>query len=251
MPHIEGKRYAVVSCHVERPLDDACWSRFADLQARRPSGFRIAALIRPPDEEAGEDSARWIERARQAATCGPLGQHTHFVSPEHARPSSAGPEHAERVRREADWLRASGLAPTLFCAGGWYMDADLAEALAALGYADCTATSFRPSYLAPGMPRIGAGEPTWLVLESGARLLELPTTHSLGMAARAVMRPGLDEPVVHVYFHDTDLLSGRRRLALVAALELLGRRRLPSDLDALQHVVARDREVDFRTVSNM
>ena len=32
------KRYAVVSCHVERPLDDECWSRFSALQAKAPAG---------------------------------------------------------------------------------------------------------------------------------------------------------------------------------------------------------------------
>ena len=43
---------AVVSCHVERPLDDRVWSRFAHLQTRTPGGFRIAALMRPPDRAA-------------------------------------------------------------------------------------------------------------------------------------------------------------------------------------------------------
>jgi hypothetical protein len=32
---------------------------------------------------------------------------------------------------------------------------------------------------------------------------------------------------VHVYFHDTDLIDGRRRAALQAALGLLGRRCAP------------------------
>ncbi len=47
MPHIEPKRYAVVSCHVERPLDDRAWEAFARIQVQRPGGFAIAALIRP------------------------------------------------------------------------------------------------------------------------------------------------------------------------------------------------------------
>ncbi len=238
MPHIPGKRYAVVSCHVERPLDDACWSRFAALQARRPGGFRVAALMRPPDAAAGEDEERWLERARQAARQGPLGLHTHFVSPAHARPSLPGPEHAERVRREAEWLRAHGLAPTLFCAGGWYMDAALAETVAELGYADCSATAFQPGYLAEGAPRLSALAPAGLVLASGARLLELPSTHSLGRAARAVVRPSLGAEVIHVYFHDTDLLAARRRHALGATLRLLGARREPIDLDELAREAA-------------
>src|SRR5262245_30732827 len=230
------KRVAVVSCHVERPLDDRCWSRFSALQAKRPGGFRIAALMRPPD--AGEEEQCWLERARAATEHGPLGLHTHFVSAEHARPPAASPEHADRVRHEAEWMEANGLAPTLFCAGGWYMDEALAEAVADLGLVDCSATAFTPDYLAPGTPRLSAATPTRILLPGGGRLLELPSTHSLGMAARAVLRPSLGQHVVHVYFHDTDLLSARRSRALDAALRVLGRRRRPVDLDELADAAA-------------
>jgi hypothetical protein len=48
------------------------------------------------------------------------------------------------------------------------------------------------------------------------------------MALRAAVGPLPQH--VHVYFHDTDLLDGRRRRALQIALALLGRRRQPSDL---------------------
>jgi len=233
MPHMQRKRYAVVSCHVERPLDDECWSRFSALQARRPGGFRIAALVRPPDADAGEDEQRWLERARAASQQGPFGLHTHFGSPDRARPSAQAPEHAERVRRQAEWLEGKGLVPTLFCAGGWFMDEEVAEAVIDVGLVDCSATAFRPGYLKPGEPRLDASGPTRIVMPSGARLLELPSTHSLGMAARAAFLPGLGSRVVHVYFHDTDLLSAPRRLALGAALRLLGLRRRPIDLDEL------------------
>lgn len=238
MPHIPQKRYAVVSCHVERPLDDECWSRFSALQAKRPGGFRIAALMRPPDAGAGEDEPRWLERARAAAERGPLGHHTHFVSPAHARPPDASPGHGERVRREAEWIAAKGLAATLFCAGGWYMDAEVAEAVAEAGYADCSATAFRPGYLEDDAPRMSAAAPVRIALPSGERLLELPSTHSLGMASRAVLGPSLGHGVIHVYFHDTDLLSARRRSALAATLGLLGRRCRPLDLDELADVSA-------------
>jgi hypothetical protein len=237
------ERLAVVSCHVERPLDDECWRRFSALHERRPGGFRIAALMRPPAAEAGEDEGRWLERAREAAQRGPLGHHTHFVSPSHARPHAPGPEHAERVSREAGWLREQGLAPTLFCGGGWYMDDDLAETVAALGYADCTATAFAPSYLDPGAPRLSLAQPARLVLPSGARLLELPSTHSLGAAAHSTRGD-----VVHVYFHDTDLLSGRRRWGLEVVLRILGRRRRATDLDELARIAADAPEMDFSDV---
>ena len=226
------QRYAVVSCHVERPLDDACWSQFSRLQARRPGGLALAALRRPPDLAAGEDADRWLDRAREAERHGPFGHHTHFGGPAQARP--VGPGAVERVRREAAWLREHGLAPTFFCGGGWYLDHDVASALSELAYADCTATAFRPGYLEDGAPHVALEAPAWLRLRGGRRLLEVPTTHSVGMLARAVLRRhALTAPVVHAYFHDTDLLEPRRRAALELALAALGRRRRPSDLIAV------------------
>jgi hypothetical protein len=234
MPHMPGKRYVVASCHVERPLDDRCWAAFASLQERRPGGLAVAALMRPPDPDAGEDEARWLERAREAAGRGPLGHHTHFVGPGHARTEAFGPEHADRVRREAAWLREQSLEPRFFCGGGWYMDEQVAVAAAEAGYADCTATAFRPSYLPARAPHLTASAPAWLALPGGKRLLELPTTHSLGMAARASVGSRALPAYLHVYFHDTDLLSGSRWLALAGALSLLARRSTPADLDDLR-----------------
>jgi len=237
------KRYAVVSCHVEQPLDDRIWARFAAFQASRPGGFRIAALLRPPHE--GEDSEVWLQRAHEAAGHAPLGHHTHWTSPSHARPTGGDP--AGRVREEAEWLRARGLEPRLFCGGGWYMDEAVAGVLAELGYVDCTATAFRPSYLGPMAPRIGLADPAW-VRVGDRRLLELPTTHSLGMAARAAF--GTLPAHVHVYFHDTDLIDARRRAALRAALAVLGRRRTPTDVAALAGATgAAAEEVDYRQIT--
>jgi hypothetical protein len=238
---------AAVSCHVEHPLDDACWARFSSLQEKAPGGFRIAALMRPPDSDAGEDEEGWLQRAREAAARGPLGHHTHFVSPEHARPHEPGPQNAERVRREAAWLREHGLEGKLFCGGGWYVDEPIAQVLFELDYTDCTATAFRPSYLVEGAPRLHLAAPAWLVLESGSRVLELPATHSLGMALRAALDPAPLPEVVHVYFHDTDLLSARRRAALELALRVLAKRRAPTDLERLANAVAKSApQVPFR-----
>ena len=133
MPHTVGDRgYAVVSCHVERPLDDEVWRRYLALVCKRPSGFRIATLMRPPDSAAGEHQAhlvrRWVERARTAAALGPFGHHTHWTSPTHARPTGADP--AGRVRSEGAWLRDAGLDARYFCGGGWYIDEDVAGAVA-------------------------------------------------------------------------------------------------------------------------
>ena len=247
MPHTEGKRYAVlaalVSCHVERLLDDRSFAVLRRLVERPPGGLAIALLLRPPDPEAGESEERWLERARALAALSPIGHHTHFVSPLHARPHAPGPEHAQRVRAEAAWLRAHGLRPRFFWGGGWYMDEAVATALAELGYIDCTATAFPPPYLSGEAPRLELAFPAWLRLPSGARLLELPATHSLGMAARALVAPV--SPYVHVYFHDTDLLSPWRRAALRLALAVLARRRPAASLEAIEPLV----ELDFSQAS--
>jgi hypothetical protein len=202
VPFPSGGTAAVVSCHLERPLDDAAWSRFDALQRRRPGGFDVIALVRPPDRAHGEDEERWLERARQAAVRAPFGLHTHWTSPTHARPTGGDP--AERVRQEAAWLREHGLEPAYFCGGGWYTDADVEAAVRELGLVDCTPRSGRPTQET------------------------LPTTHSLGALARGVLRRLPD--YVHVYFHDYDLLDARRRLALQASLALLGRRATPLPL---------------------
>src|SRR2546427_678113 len=80
----------------------------------------------------------------------PLGHHTHWTAPDHARPPGGDP--GSRVLDEGHMLRKLGLRPTLFCGGGWYADVAVAEACADLGYVDCTATSYRPPYLPPGAP---------------------------------------------------------------------------------------------------
>jgi hypothetical protein len=230
MPATTPERYAVVSCHVERPLDDRVWAAFASLQARRPGGLAIAALLRPPDPAAGEiDEERWLERAREAAARGPLGHHTHFTSPTHARPTGGAP--GERVRGEGAWLRDRGIAPTLFCGGGWYTDRSVARACAELGYADCTPRSTRPAYLDDHAAWAELDAPACVDL-GGSTLAAVPTTHGAGDLARALVRPGL-APRVHAYFHDTDLVDRRRRALIVAGLGVLGRRRPATDLDAV------------------
>jgi hypothetical protein len=227
---IAGERYAVVSCHVERLLDDRVWRLLLRLLEQAPGNFQIAALVRPPDPDAEQAIERWLDRARETAARSLLGHHTHWGGPATARPVSGKPE--ERVRREGAWMRSVGLRPRVFCGGGWYLDTQVAETVVDLGYVDCTATAFRPTYLPAREPQLSVDRPSWLKLPSGRRLLELPTTHSLGMLARAVSRKGgLHEPLVHLYFHDTDLLIRHRVAALRASVALLARRRVPADLD--------------------
>jgi hypothetical protein len=236
MPGKQG--YAVVSCHVEYPLEDRVWKRYLALLRRPPAGFAITSLLRPPFE--GEDASRFVERAQEAASLGPFGHHTHWTAPDQARPTGGVP--AERVLREGRWLREQGLEARFFCGGGWYTDADVMAAVAELGYADCTATAWRPPYLPAGAPRIGLDQPAYIGLGDGRKVLELPTTHSLGAAAKSLARP-LPE-VVHVHFHDYDLLSPKRRAALGVTLTVLARRRNRARLDALDA----DRDVAWSDV---
>ena len=208
-------RAGVASCHVERLLDDDVWARLRRLFDHPPGGFRIAALVRPPDEDHGEDERRWLERARSLDV--PFGLHTHWTSPSHARPSGGDP--AARVRREVAWLRAHDLEPRFFAGGGWYTDDDVRETLAQAGLVDLTATTFPLSYA--GGRVVDGPEPGLL-----------PATHTIGMLARTVRLPDY----VHVYFHDTDLLERRRALALAFGLRHLALRRPVRDLAEVRPV---------------
>ena len=233
------ERYAVVSCHVEQPLDDGVWRAFERLLARRPAGFVVTPFIRPP--AVGEDEEVWLQRARRAAELAPLGHHTHWGGPTQARPAD-DVDASIVVAHEAEWLRARGLAPRFFCGGGWYLDAPLAETLAGFDYVDCSATTFRQSYLDDDAPRLQLPGPRRVGLPSGASLLELPATHSFGSLARGVLR--LDG-LVHVHFHDWELADRRRALALEVVLRALRLRRRPLAVDELARLAAEAPEVPW------
>ena len=193
---------AIVSCHLEQPLRDDTWARFDDFQRRRPGGFDVIALMRPPDAAYGEDVEPWLTRAHAASSRGSFGLHTHWTSPTHARPTGGDP--AARVRKEAGWMREHGLDPQYFCGGGWYTDDAVRLAVRELGLIDCTERS--------GLPASGV----------------LPTTHSVGQLARALLTPL--PAYVHTYFHDYDLLDPMRRRVLLSSLRLLARRRPPVEV---------------------
>jgi hypothetical protein len=235
---------AVVSCHVERALDDRVWAAFERLLRRRPGGFAVTPFLRPPHAPSGESATVWVERAQIAASLAPLGHHTHWGGPKQARPSGET-DAAAIVRDEAGWLREHGFAPRYFCGGGWYLDAPLAETLAELGYVDCTATTFRQAYLAAGAPRLQLEGPALVRLPSGAGLLELPATHSAGMLGRSLRLP----PLVHVHFHDWELVDRPRALAIDALLRLLGVRRRPVDVAELARLAAPGAEIAWQAAT--
>ena len=236
-------RYAVVSCHVERPLDDRVWAAFEKLLVSRPGGFVVTPFLRPPDASVGEDETVWLERARRAAGLAPLGHHTHWGGVEQARPQ--GVDATAVVREQVTWLRERGLSPRFFCGGGWYLDEPLAATLSELGYVDCTATTFLQSYLAPGAKRLQLDGPRRVVVRGGT-LLELPATHSLGMLARGFARLG---GLVHLHFHDWELVDPKRAAALGLLLRLLRLRRMPLGIDELARLAGDAPEVAWSGVT--
>ena len=171
--------------------------------------------------------------AREAAARAPLViTHIGAAATERVR-SMASLE--DRIRREGAWLRTVGLEPSVFCGGGWYIDEQVATAAAELGYVDCTATAF-PTEVPGG--RAVPTDPERPLLGSNCE----PAADSWSFRRRThwgcsygicLVRRSFDEPVVHLYFHDTDLLDRRRALALKASLAFLARRRIPTDLDRL------------------
>jgi hypothetical protein len=114
-------------------------------------------------------------------------------------------------------------------------------AVAPPGSFDSTAPPARPGSRPPDTPRAKRHAPAWIRLDDGRRVLELPSTHSLGQAARSLA--GELPPAVHVHFHDYELLDRRRRAALSVALRLLARRRRPvepGEVDAEREVTWAD-----------
>ena len=225
------ERYAVVSCHVERPLDDAVWARFVALQRRRPSGFR--------DRGAHAAGRRRVRRGRDVvARAGTPGCGARAARPPRALDrarTTRGPRAPTRASacspREPECASSASLRRSSAAAAGTRTTRSSrpvrssATSTARLGHADLRTCA-----------RASAGrhspQPAVVELPSGRTLAAIPTTHSLGDLARALPRRDLPE-LVHVYFHDTDLLDARRRALLRVALPALARRARVTDLDAL------------------
>ena len=208
-----AERYAVVSCHVERPLDDAVWAAFADLQRRRPGGFAVAALMRPPDAEAGEhDEELWLA-AR------PRGRRPRAARPPHAlhEPDPRTPDR-RRHRAHGCGARARGCATA-----GWRRRSSAAAAGTPIATSPRHARSSGTSTARRGRP----GPATCSATRRGRSSRRLPSSTSTASRCRSCRRPtaratsrgrwrgpGCPDRV-HAYFHDTDLLDSRRRTLIV------------------------------------
>ena len=152
---------------------------------------------------------------------------------------------------EGSRLRELGLAPTLFCGGGWYTDEEVAEACAELGYVDCTVRASRPTYLATGERWASLAAPARVRLSPNRVVRSIPTTHSVGELARALARPRSLPRHVHVYFHDTDLLRRKYRSLLAVLLPALSRVAVPTDLDVLATSLDSAPEIPWADVARL
>ena len=96
--------HAVVSCHVERPLDDRVWRRLRVAAATTARRVRRHAAAAAATRRVGRERELWLERARRVQALAPLGHHTHWGGPAQARPQGEV-DAAAVVREEAAWFR--------------------------------------------------------------------------------------------------------------------------------------------------
>ena len=187
--HVTGlERYAVVSCHVERPLDDAVWAAFERLLERRPGGLRRhAAAAAARRRRRGRGASGSSARAARPQLA-PLGHHTHWGGPTQARPAGrrrCGRGRA-RARPSGSARAASSRATSAAAAGTSTSRSPRRSPRSATSTARRRRSGSRTS--PTDAPRLQLAAPRRLRLPSGASLLELPATHSLGMLGRGLLR---------------------------------------------------------------
>ena len=157
---------------------------------------------------SGEDDERLARAGASRAGAGTARAPHALGRPDTGAPAGRGRRGCRGARGGCVASRARPRAAASSAAAAGTSTAGLAETLAAFGYVDCTATTFRQQYLDEGCAAAAAApHRRRLRLPSGASLLELPATHSLGMLARGLHRlPAL----VHLHFHDWELVDRRR-----------------------------------------
>ena len=199
------------------------WARFGALQAaarrlRHRSAAPAAGSARGEDDErlARARAAGGRARARSVTTrTGP--------PPTHARPTGGDPG-ARVLRRGPPAARARARA-ALFCGGGWYTDPAGRRGVRRARLRRLHGDRLPPGYLAAGAPRLALAGARAGSCPSGRRLLELPSTHSLGMLAARADAAGLALPSsTSTSTTPTSSTRAAGRARLVAA-RLLGRRR--------------------------
>ena len=205
-------------------------------RSARPGGFAIAALMRPPDPAHGEDEAI-VARAGAARRppAGPLGHHTHWTAPDHARPTrqailarACASEGRVAARARARSRRSSAAA-----AGTRTPRSQRRAPSSATSTAPPTA--YRPPYLAPGGAAARARRARARRAPLGRAAARAPVDALARRCSPAgAAAGGLARAVVHVLLprHRSPRPPPRVRFcALVSACSRAGARVL--DLDAL------------------
>ena len=223
-----SKRYAVVSCHVERPLDDACWSRFSRSAGPAPGRLPDRSADTTPrcGRRRGRGSAGSSGRAGRPSKGRSASTPTSSLPGMHGR-QNPGPSTPSACGSEAGWLRESR-------SRAWR-----SSAAAAGTWTRALAETLSPSSATPTARRPPSGRPTSRRARRGSR----PPTRrgspcraeracsSSPRRTRSAWPPGLRSAVaraatvVHVYFHDTDLLSAAATARSSSPCAVLGRRR--------------------------
>ena len=234
MPHtgsILHGRYAVVSCHVERPL------RRRGVAPLRAAAAAAARRLRDRGADAAAGGRGGRGALARACPRGASSSARSACTRTGPRPTTRGRRAATRPRSCAS--RASGCArpastSRLFCGGGWYIDAEVARGRRGARLRGLHGDGVPPVYLERGAPHLQLQEPAWLELGS-RRAPARAADDALDRDARARRaRARSGGQVVHAYFHDTDLLDRRRAAALRVGLAFLGLKRTATDLRELQ-----------------
>ena len=224
------ERYAVVSCHVERPLDDAVWARFSALQGDARAASRSRRCSAHPTPRPARTRAAWLERAREAAARGPLGHHTHWTARTTRGRRPPGPGSA-CARKASGYASSASRRRSSAEAAGTRTPRSRRPAPSS-GTSTARREATRPAYLA-------AGE-RWAFLPAPARI-RLPSARAARHSDDALARrPGASAPAA-AGCPGSSTSTSTTPTSSTAAGGLLDRapaaaraRAEPTDLDALR-----------------
>ena len=211
-----------------RKLRGRLVSRRATARRRGLGGLRAPAraAARGLRRHAAAPAAPGRRRGHAAlARACPACRRVGAARPPHALGRADAGAAARRRRRGRDRARRDGVAarartsrPRCFCGGGWYLDEPVAEALAAFGYVDCSATTFRQSLPRPTTRRACSCRAAPGARSPVGRVAARAAGDAFARHARPRPRPA-SRGLVHLHFHDWELVDRRRSLALAGVPE--------------------------------
>jgi peptidoglycan/xylan/chitin deacetylase (PgdA/CDA1 family) len=214
--------------HAERLERDDVWRRTTSLlSALEARDGRATVFVHPYTAiRAGADlGARIAELSGRGHE---VAQHTHYYAADPPDAPASRPvtdlsdENVRRcLERDRRYLREAGADPVGFTAGAWVEHAEAGRWLAQAGFRyDCTGRSFDLRHAASGVDPRGRRRAAAM----DGPVVDLPTTDSLGGAARRIVGSGPATLPVGaaryslVYLHDYDLVRWRYRAAARATI---------------------------------